>query len=201
MKSHEFLIERILNLHTPEQKREYVDQVWDILQQSYIKIGGFKSASSPEELIEIPGYWKIVKRDDKVTAVNLYREVPHTSTLKTYASGAVTDNYRATDQGKKDYMMMKRDDVKQQRSWAEVSGSAERVVKRLNSVPIPNKFAEYLTGKEILHLNDDGYHYTRLIMGEPHEKIIYGFIGLTDDQKEYMKNNNLDPKELPRKTD
>lgn len=199
MRSREFLIERIINLHTDDQKKKYVDQVWDILQQSYAKIGGFKSASSPQELIEIPGYWKIVKRDGDITAVNLYREVPHTSTFKVYASGAVTDGNTATDQGRSDYMMMKKDDVKQERSWAEVSGSAEKIAKRLNSTPIPNKFAAYLTGKEILKLNPDGYHYTRLIMGEPHEKIIYGFIGLTDEQKNMLEINNLDINELPHK--
>jgi hypothetical protein len=199
MRARELLTERIINLHTADQKAKYVDQVWDILQQSYAKIGGFKSASSPQELIEIPGYWKLVKRADQITAVNLYRKVPHTTTFKTFASGAVTDGNTATNQGRSDYMMLKRDDVKQERSWAEVSGSAEKIAKRLNSTPIPNKFAAYLTDKEILSYNPDGYHYTRLIMGEPHEKIIYGFIGLTDNQKKSLENNGLDINELPYK--
>ena len=205
MRAKELLLERIINLHTADQKSKYVDDVWDLLQKSYKKLGGFKSATSPQELIEIPGYWKIVKRGDTITAVNLYRKVPHTNTFKVYASGSDTkydsekDSYTASDQGRKDYMMVKSDDVKMNRSWAEVSGPAEKNAKRLGAKPIPNKFAAYLTDKEILELNPDGYHYTRLIQGEPHEKIIYGFIGLTDEQKKSLENSGLDIHELPHK--
>lgn len=204
MRAKEFLIERILNLHTPEQKAKYADQVWDLLQKAYQKAGGFKSAVNKEELISNPGYWKIAKRGDKITAVNLYRKVPQSNTFKIYASGAEAEldpekqEYRATEQGKRDYMAIKKADVTQKRSWAEVSGAPETFAKRLGAQPIPNKYAAYLTGKEILELSPDGYHYTRLIMGEPHEKIIYGFIGLSPDQEKALENNGLDIQDLPR---
>lgn len=204
MRAKEFLIERILNLHTPEQKAKYADQVWDLLQKAYQKVGGFKSAVNKEELIGNPGYWKVAKRGDKITAVNLYRKIPQTNTFKVYASGAEAEldpekqEYRATEQGKRDYTDIKKADVTQKRSWAEVSGAPETFAKRLGAKPIPNKYAAYLTGKEILELNPDGYHYTRLIMGEPHEKIIYGFIGLSPDQEKALENNGLDIQDLPR---
>jgi hypothetical protein len=204
MRAKEFLIERILNLHTPEQKAKYADQVWDLLQKAYQKVGGFKSAINKEELVANPGYWKVAKRGDKITAVNLYRKIPQTDTFKVYASGAESeldptkDEYRATKQGKRDYSAIKKADVTQKRSWAEVSGAPETVAKRLGANPIPNKYAAYLTGKEILELSSDGYHYTRLIMGEPHEKIIYGFIGLSPDQEKALENNGLDIQDLPR---
>ena len=95
-------------------------------------------------------------------------------------------------------MAIKKADVTQKRSWAEVSGTPETFAKRLGAQPIPNKYAAYLTGKEILELSPDGYHYTRLIMGEPHEKIIYGFIGLSPDQEKALENNGLDIQDLPR---
>lgn len=204
MRAKDFLIERILNLHTPEEKAKYADQVWDLLQKAYQKMGGFKSAVNKEELIANPGYWKVVKRGDKITAVNLYRKIPQTRTFKVYASGADTEldkdtgEYRATEQGKRDYKDIKKADITQKRSWAEVSGPAAAFVKRLGAKPIPNKYAEYLTGKEILDYNNDGIHYTRLIMGEPHEKAMYGFVGLTPDQEKALKNNNLEIHDLPR---
>lgn len=204
MRAKELLTERILNLHTPEEKAKYVDQVWDLLQNAYQKAGGFKSAVNKEELINNPGYWKVVKRGDKITAANLYRKIPQTTTFKIYASGAEAEldpekqEYRATEQGKRDYINIKKADVTQKRSWAEVSGAPEKFAKRLGAKPIPNKFAAYLTGKEILELNPDGYHYTRLIQGEPYEKAMYGFIGLTPDQEKALENNGLNLLDLPR---
>jgi hypothetical protein len=204
MKAKEFLIERILNLHTPKQKAKYADEVWDLLQKSYVRSGGFKSAADKEELITIPGYWKIVKRGDKITAANLYRKVPQTQTFKVYASGAettpdsITNAPRSTLQGKRDYSMVKKADVTQKRAWAEVSGPAEAVANRSGGKPIPHKYAAYLTGKEILALDSDGYHYTRLIQGEPYEKIMYGFIKLTPEQIKAMEMNGLDINDLPQ---
>ena len=204
MRAKELLTERILNLHTPEQKAKYADEVWDLLQKSYLKLGGFKSAADKEELITIPGYWKVVKRGDKITAANLYRKVPQTQTFKVYASGAetrpdsITNAPRSTLQGKRDYSMVKKADVTQKRAWAEVSGPAEAVANRSGGKPIPNKYAAYLTGKEILALDSDGYHYTRLIQGEPYEKIMYGFIKLTPEQRKAMEMNGLDINDLPQ---
>lgn len=204
MRAKELLTERILNLHTPEARAKYADQVWHLLQKSYQKAGGFKSAVNKEELINNPGYWKIAKRGDRITAVNLYRKIPQTNTFKIYASGAETEldpdtqEYRATEKGKRDYLNIKKADITQKRSWAEVSGSPEMLAKRLGAQPVPNKYAAYLTGKEILELSPDGYHYTRLIMGEPHEKIIYGFIGLSPKQEKALENNGLDIQDLPR---
>jgi hypothetical protein len=204
MRAKELLTERILNLHTPEQKAKYADEVWDLLQKSYVRSGGFKSAADKEELITIPGYWKIVKRGDKITAANLYRKVPQTQTFKVYASGAetrpdpITNTPRSTLQGKRDYSMIKKADVTQKRAWAEVSGPAEAVAKKSGGKPIPNKYTAYLTGKEILDLDSDGYHYTRLIQGEPHEKIMYGFIKLTPEQRKAMEMNGLDINDLPQ---
>jgi hypothetical protein len=204
MRAKELLTERILNLHTTQQKAQYADEVWDLLQKAYQKAGGFKSAVNKEELINNPGYWKVAKRGDKITAVNLYRKVPQTNTFKIYASGAQSaldpdkQEYRATEQGKRDYINIKKADVTQKRSWAEVSGLPEAFAKRLGAQPIPNKYATYLTGKEILELNPDGYHYTRLIQGEPHEKAMYGFVDLTPDQKKALEIKGLDIQDLSR---
>lgn len=203
MRYREFLIERVLNLHTPEDKIPYAKQVWDMLQRSYQKIGGFKSAASLEELVNEPGYWKIVRRGDKITAVNIYKKSPKTETFKVIASATETDfdpekdRYKATAQGLSDYEMLKKGDVKMKRSWAEVSGPAEILMRRGGAKPIPNEYAEFLTGKKIVDLSPDGYHYTRLIHGEPHEKVIYGFVKLSDEGLQDLQDKGFDLKELP----
>ena len=62
---------------------------------------------------------------------------------------------------------------------------------------MPNQYAGLLTGKQILELNDDGYHYTRLIHGEPHEKVIYGFVDLTVQAQSELIDRGFNLKHLP----
>ena len=170
----ELLVERVINAFDQPIKNKYADQVWDIMQTSYQNLpGGFGTASSIEELIDKSGLWKLVVRDGTVTAANIYKDQ---NGRKSIASGT-----NGTTQGKKDYFMIKTADVKLNRSWGEVSGPAERVMNKLGAKPIPNKFAAMLTGKEILEFNPDGFHYTRLIAGDPHEKIIYGTVNASPE--------------------
>lgn len=203
MRYQEILNERVLNLHTKEEKLRYAQEVWDMLQRSYADIGGFKSAGSIEELVDEPGYWKVVRRGDKITAVNIYKRVPKTKTFKTIASATETvydpekKRHKATPPGFKDYEMVKSADIKLKRSWSEVSGKAEKMLDRGGAKPIPNKYAELLTDKKIIELNPDGYHYTRLIHGEPHEKIIYGFVKLSPSGREELLKHNIKIEELP----
>lgn len=190
MKINDILLERVYNAFTSTDKMKYADQVWAVLQQAYSKLrGGFGTASSLEELIEKSGLWKVVVRDGKVSAVNIYKDQHG---RKSIASG--TDG---TPQGKKDFMMIKNEDVKFNRAWVEVSDAPEKILARMGAKPIPSKFAGPLTGKEILDYNSDGYHYTRLIAGEPHEKIIYGIVNLDPKLEEKLRNAGISTHELP----
>ena len=203
MKSTEFLTERILNLWSPEQKAKYADVVWDTLNRSYQKVGGFKSAANIEELIDTPGLWKLVQRGDTITALSIYKPIEKTNNMKGIAAATETEldpdtnKYVATTQGKKDLMMIKSEDIRLNRSWVEVSGPAEKLMLKMGAKPVPNKFAEFLTSKKLLDLNSDGFHYTRLIQGEPHEKLIVGFINLSPEGEAQLRSMGLDPKEIP----
>jgi hypothetical protein len=70
-------------------------------------------------------------------------------------------------------------------------------MKKMGAKPLSNKFAAALTGKEILELNPDGFHYTRLIQGEPHEKIIYGTINLTPELSKTLAAQGIELHTLP----
>lgn len=183
MLANEVLLEHVITLKTPEEKSHYADVVWDILQKSYQDIGGFKSASSKEELVSTPGMWKLVRRDGEITAATVYKD--------SFGRKILGSGTNLTPQGKKDFRLIKAEDVKMKRAWAEVSGAPERIFQMLGAKPIPNKFASFLTGKEVLSFNNDGYRYTRLIAGNPMEKIIYGFVNLTDADVEALEAAGL----------
>lgn len=190
MKIHHLLIERVVNAFDANDKTRYADQVWEILQRSYAKIpGGFATASSVEELIAKSQLWKMVVRNGRVTAVNVYKDQ--------YGRKSIASGTDGSDQGRADYMMIKDTDIKLGRSWGEVSGSPERLLARSGATPMPAKFAPMLTGKKILSYNPDGIHYTRLINGEPHEKVIYGVVQLTPDTESKLQAMGVQLQDLP----
>lgn len=160
------LTERFVNLHTKQDIAKYIDPIWDIIQTSYAPIGGFLSASSKEDLIKKTGMAKLVRKDSKIVAVMIYKD---DQGRKGIAAG--TDG---STEGKKWLMKMFKEDVDLERSWGEFSGKAEHLMLKSGGVPIPNSLAAQILNKPILDLNPDGFHYTREIMGEPHEKILIG---------------------------
>ena len=183
------LHERVLNLLSPDQKEAIAPEVWELLQTSYAGVGGFKSAASPEELIQKSHLWKAVRRNGKITAVSIYKDQLG---RKSIASG--TDG---STQGKKDYGMLKNGDMQLKRAWAEVSGPVEKIMIRGGAKPVSNKLAAVLTGKEILELNPDGVHYTRRISGEAHEKIIFGFVQLDAEAEAKLIAQGVNLHDLP----
>jgi len=160
------LTERFLTLISNSERSKYLDIVWDMLEKSYAKIGGFKSVDSKDTLIKETSLWKLVRKNNKIVAVSIYSDK-----LGRKAIGGATDG---TDEGKKALYQIWLEDIKQNRAWAEVSGAAEHIKTKLGEKPVPNKFVAQILGKTLISLNPDGYHYTRLIAGEPHEKLLVG---------------------------
>jgi hypothetical protein len=189
MRIREILAERVLNLRTPIEKEKYAEKVWDVLQTSYADIGGFSTASTLDELIQKFSLWKIVVRNGIVTAVKVYRDQ--------FGRKSVGVGTNGTVQGKKDIKMIMQDDVKTGRMWVEVSGKPEQLYRKFGAMPLDAKYAQLLTKHPIMSISPDGYHYTRLIAGTPHEKIIYGVVNLSPEDVETLKNHGLNLHELP----
>jgi len=168
MKLINLLLERYINLHSDQEIKKYIDDIWDILQRSYKDIGGFATASSKEDLISKTGFAKLVRRNGRIVAVSLYKDK--------HGRKAIAGGSDGTDQGIADLKKILYDDMKQQRAWAEASGAVEHLLTKYGGVPISNEYAEELLGKQILSKDPDGYHYTREIGGKPYKKIIIGYL-------------------------
>ena len=131
-----FLLEHVLSIglnptHEP-MREKHRQEIHDILRKSYSEIGGYGNLGhgTQEESEKIHGdisanKIKAVKRDGKITAVNIYREKHG---RKSIASG--TDG---SERGKKDLLKVKSEDVGQKRSWGEVSGKMHHIVNNFDS--------------------------------------------------------------------
>ena len=161
------LIESFVNITSTQDKDKYLDIVWNMLQTAYEPIGGFKS-STKESLIRETDMWKLCRRNNNITSLLLYVNKKGHKLI-----GGATNG---TSEGKKDLYKMIDEDIKFKRAWAEVSGAMEHLYIKFNANKIPNTEAEKVLGKHIISLNPDGLHYTRLIAGHPHEKMLVGNI-------------------------
>lgn len=168
------LDERYINLFKDDLK-QYIDIIWDMLQKAYKDLdGGFATASTPEELINKTWLTKCVRRDGKIVACRLYSDK--------FGRKSIAGATDGTAVGKAAFYKLIEEDITQSRAWGEVSDKMEHVMIKRGGVPVPNIYAHQLTKKEILQYNPDGYHYTRMIAGQPHEKIIFAYNGFVSDK-------------------
>lgn len=73
-----------------EDRRKYADDVWEILQSSYAKIGGVKGSGfqSKEDMIENLPFWKIFVRNGKVLVALFYKDKSGRKTVACATDGS-----------------------------------------------------------------------------------------------------------------
>lgn len=179
------LNETFINVFSTEEKKKYIDQVWDILQASYAKIGGIHGSGfeSKADMIATIPFWKLVKKGDKIVAVALYKDK---NGRKRIAAG--TDG---SDEGKAAFASISGEDLSQSRSYSELSGpslsfvmrrykgdfkkhlispkDAEKIAKDTLIYPVSDQDAEVLSHPEL-----KDYFYQRKIGGQLHTKLMVG---------------------------
>lgn len=175
----QFLSERVVNALDNKTKEQYADEVWDILQKAYAPIGGIhgNGFKSKEDMIQNIGFWKLVKRGDHITAVEMYKQKDG---RKLVALG--TDG---TQPGKKDLQMMMKADIDTGRSYAELSGPALMFLTKTigGESEMKKYFVPFDSVKKILWDDEvedvDGFVYRRKIGGSWHEKVMVGNASLS----------------------
>ncbi len=166
------ILEKYINLWTKENKSVYIDQVYDIMVESYKNIGGFLTANSPEELMNKTDLIKIIKREGKISAVSCYKV--NNSGRKLICGGT-----NGTVNGKYDLYSIIKDDINQidRNAHSEVSGKLEHIYLKNGASMIPNYLVSEIIGKEI-ELDDDGFHYFRTIKGQKVRKSLIGNVNI-----------------------
>jgi hypothetical protein len=72
----DFLVEHVENLSSSEAKEKYVDEVWQILQDSYKYCGGIHGSGfkSKQDMIDNVPFWKLQKKGGKIVACVMYKD-------------------------------------------------------------------------------------------------------------------------------
>lgn len=169
MKTNEIITERFINLHSPDQKRAVIDDIIPMLNLAYKNVDGGLGNIDPENLINTPGIWKLVRKDGEFIGGKLYRDYKGRKTRLTLHNGS--------QEGRAAVKSIMQTDMNQDRSWTEASGAVEKVLLRKGGKPVSNKEAGKILGKEILELDPDGFHYTREVApGRVKRLIIIGTV-------------------------
>jgi hypothetical protein len=187
MQFRQFLREAYVNLiGNDPKKRDYASHVFNMLQKSYAPIGGIAGSGfkSPDDMIQNIHMWKLTRRNGQITHASMYKKTRSGFRKRV----AVTTDQ--TEQGKKDLLHSVGEDLKQHRSFSEVSGPLLHVmVKHLgNDIlkhavkrehvnqyinhPIEPVHPEHEMAQKYPHLKD--HLYTRKIGGISITKLLLG---------------------------
>ena len=177
------ICEHFVNALTKEDMKKYADEVWAILTKAYEYCGGMAGMDSVDQLMDETDMWKMVRKNGKIVAVNTYSG-------KRSGRRICYDGQDGSEEGKRAFKKILEEDfkLKDRQSWAEVSGAMEVTALKQGAMPIPAYIAELIMkDKTFDSIHEDGFHYTRMIGGEPHTKLMVGnFAG-----KEFTADKNL----------
>ena len=151
----------------------YKDQVWDILYNAYRNIEGrILGIDNIDDLIDDSELWKLVIRNDKVLCVFIYNF--KRGGRKIQYIGKIPGN-----EARNAFMKVIEEDTKliQRKSYVEASGKPEEIYMEAGMTPIPADIAQLIMkDKQFLEIDDDGYHYWRIIGSMKRRKMMLGNI-------------------------
>ena len=154
------------------QKVLFADEVYELLKEAYKNVVGGIAFKNSKELVETTDKWELVFFENDLVGAIIYKAKKG---FKMVAMGIKTSlNKKIRNFTKEIIGWFFRLNFKQ--SWMEVSEAAEKFILKYGGEKylIPNTYASKLTGKEILELCDDGYHYKRVIQGIVKTKVLVG---------------------------
>lgn len=120
------LDERFVNLlpRHEEEKHKHKHEIFNMLQKSYADQGGIHGSGfkDPDDMVKHIPFWKIHKKDGKITSVSMYKDSQGRKRVAVASNGS--------EEGKKALGNMMSDDLKRSRSHGEVSGKSLSFMKK-----------------------------------------------------------------------
>lgn len=160
------------NISALSEKIFIVEDVYSILFNAYKNVEGGLHFKDKDELLLKTNLWKIIYLDAEIVGVLIYKAKKG---LKMVAIGL--SSFLSKDlQHSVKKMLASIFQLTFASTWMEISEGVERFVLKYvgKNFFIKNEQAQLLTGKEIVSLDDDSYHYYRIINGILKRKIMIG---------------------------
>jgi hypothetical protein len=149
-----------------------VDVIWNILQEGYKKIGGFKGFASRSDMLKKSPFFKLGFCNDELVTVTVYNGYLGGNKC-VGATCAKNDRHDAGVELLK--FIIEHNVINWDKwVWIEASGRIEELCKEAKAFNVPADYAAiYL--KNIPYKKIDEYHYSRYISGTQEIKTIFGF--------------------------
>ena len=162
------------NITSTHEKSFIVDDVFTILQDTYRDVKGGLHFKSKDDLISTTDLWKVIFLEETIVGIIIYKAKKG---LKMVALGIANFLERKSQSFIKT-MFSHIFKLTFSNTWMEVSEDVEKFIIKHGGKRffIQNSLATQLTGKKILSLHEDGYHYTREINGVMKTKVIVGTV-------------------------
>lgn len=165
---------------TLERKKELKDEIYNLLQKAYQKIGGIKGSgfTNSDEMIRKIWFWKLYKQGGRPVGVIMYKD---RDGRKMVALG--TDG---SDKAKTAIKKMMMDEISLSRSYGEASGPALSMVKKIFGMGKDDGFEGSSLEKYMVPADQVGailkkdvrpvskYEYIRAIGGDDEKKVMFG---------------------------
>ena len=160
------------NITATVERSFLADEVFLLLQKAYSQVKGGLHFASSDELVAKTSTWKVIYLDENIVGVIIYKAKRG---LKMVALAIKTELARPIQRHTKT-MLAYLFKITFNNTWMEVSEGAEQFVLKHGGGKylLPNSVASELTGKEIVEVCDDGYHYKRMINGVLKTKVMLG---------------------------
>ena len=195
--------ERVLNLFNDNEKhldvrKQYALDVWNMLQVAYADIGGIKGNGfgSVEDMIEKIPFWKLVRKNDKIVSVVMYKGKQGRKMVAIASDG--------TEAGKLGLGTILKDDLDPSdvhnfksgsRAYFEISDKPLSLLKKVAGMRTLKSMARSFKEVERIQFEDEivrppkddphferfpelrEFFYQRELGGKMHTKIMFGYDG------------------------
>lgn len=176
MKYENLVLWEMLNteiVNSAAERAFLADDVFSLLQTTYQNISGGLHFSSPDELVAKTSVWKIIYFEENIVGVVIYKAKKGLKMVALALSHSLSKPLKQHVKTMLSYLFK----VTFNNTWMEVSEGVERFIVKNGGEKyfISNTLASRLTGKEIVGLCSDGYHYQRVINGVLKTKVMVGY--------------------------
>ena len=116
-----------------EEREQYKDEVYELLQSAYAGIGGLKGSgfNSADDMVKNIPMWKLSRKDGKIVAGVLYKDKGGRKIVASFTDGSTEGKKQLADILKNEFS----------RSYTEVSEAALGFIKKVAGVETITKFA------------------------------------------------------------